>query len=468
MSDRKPNVVFLLSDDMSWADMGCYGQDKIQTPNFDALCAEGMRFGAAYAGAPVCAPSRSCLMQGKHLGHATVRENMVWDGEHVYRHSLRADDVTVAQLFKQAGYATGMFGKWGLALPDQSGLPNDMGFDEFFGYLNQRRAHNYYPPYLWHNKTKVELPENGEHDHQAEKQFDQQGNHVVNGAPDPAKASYSFDLCHDHAMRFVREHADEPFFLYLPVTIPHGAFEAPNLLQYRDRDWPLKMKIYAAMLTHLDNALGELVDLMKDKGIFDDTLFIFVSDNGYSHGGSAGLDAFFNHAGPFKGAKGNLNQGGIRVPGFVRWPGRVPEGTFDNTPWGFFDFLPTACELLGRDCPPGVDGVSMLGTWTGQGAPADRDFLYWQFNHEQAARIDQWYIHREHPEKPIEVYHADDDPGQENDLAEAKPDLVARAAEIFAAEHTESLYFHSPGEPEEAWHGRLAQAGVTLPHNVMG
>ncbi len=472
MTLPKPNVIFILSDDMSWADMGCFGQTKIETPHLDALCTGGVRFNACYAGAPLCAPSRSCLMQGRHLGHATVRENMVRDGDAVYRHCLQADDTTVAHIFKQAGYATGMFGKWGLALHNQTGQPNDMGFDEFFGYLNQRKAHSYYPPYLWHNTERIDLPENVGHLHREPNEYKADGTTLVNGVKDPLAASYSFDLCEEKSLAFVRRHKDDPFFLYLPVTIPHGALEAPSLLQYNDRDWPLLHKIYAAMVTRLDDAVGRLVEMLHELNIYDNTLIIFASDNGYSFKNKADdedgvtLAEFFDHTGPYKGTKGNLNQGGLRVPAFAHWSGHIEAGSVSNAPWAFYDFLPSMCGLLEQPLPDGVDGVNVLPTWTGCGEQQDREYFYWQFNDEQAARLDDLYIYRRTPSAPIEIYHVDDDPQQETDLAGANPDLVARAAAIFDREHTPTVFFPSPGESREAWSARLHASGQELDHNV--
>jgi arylsulfatase A-like enzyme len=274
-------------------------------------------------------------------------------------------------------------------------------------------------------------------------------------------------------MDFVRRHADQPFFLYLPVTIPHGVHEVPNLLQYRDRDWPLAMKVYAAMVTRLDNAVGELVDLLKARGIFDNTLLVFASDNGYSFRDQGDeqttLAEFFDHAGPFKGAKGNLHQGGVRVPAFAHWPGRIEPGTVNDTPWAFCDWLPTACDLLDRPVPDGVDGVSMLPTWTGRtDEQADRELLYWEFRDEQAARLGPWWVRRDDPTRPVEVYHADDDPAETTDRAAELPDVVARAEAIFASQHAPSDYFPDPGESQESWWDRLRANGLTPAHNVMG
>ena len=294
-------------------------------------------------------------MQGLHLGHATVRENMSCHPEGEYRHTLEEGDLTLAHIFQQQGYTTGMFGKWGLGLSDQEGIPENMGFDSFFGYLNQRKAHNYFPEYLWSNTTKVDLPENVGHNHKATRTYDAEGNLLVEGVADPKATKYSFDLCEEASLEFVKENKDTPFFLYLPVTTPHGAFEVPNLLQYRDKDWPEAAKAYSAMLTHLDNSVGTLIELLKELDIFDNTLFLFASDNGYSHRGHPEVDETLNHAGPYRGQKGNLLQGGVRVPAFAYWPGHIPAGSTSPLPWAFYDLFPTLCEVLGHETPEGLD-----------------------------------------------------------------------------------------------------------------
>jgi arylsulfatase len=221
------------------------------------------------------------------------------------------------------------------------------------------------------------------------------------------------------------------------------------------------------MITHFDNSVGRLVDLLKELNLYENTLLIFASDNGYSHRNCSELESTFEHSGPYRGHKGNIFQGGLRVPAFAHWANHVPGGTTETTPWAFYDFLPTMCELLGTETPSGLDGVSVLPTWLGRkGEQQERDFFYWQFNHEQAMRSGEYYIHRLSPSDPIEVFHAEADPRQENDLAEKHPDVVARANEVFADEHTESLYFPSPGETREQWWARMEKAGVVLPDNV--
>jgi arylsulfatase A-like enzyme len=469
----KPNIIWIMSDDLSWGDLGCYGQALIQTPQIDQLAAGGMRFTQCYSGSTVCAPSRSALMQGLHPGHATVRENMVRHSRGVYRHSLQPGDRTVAQLLQEAGYATGMFGKWGLSLCDQPGLPNDKGFDVFYGYLNQRKAHTYYPEYLWSNRDKVLFPQHRGHDHRQPNVYDEQGKIVVNGVADPGAAQYSFDLYVAESERFVREHHDRPFFLYLPYTPPHGALEVADLGPYADRDWPsLTHKLWAALITRMDDAVGRLMALLRAYDLLEDTLIFFTSDNGYSAGGytqNPSLDDFFQHRGPWKGEKGNLGQGGLAVPTLAYWEGRIEPGSTCDLPWAFWDFLPTAAQVAGVTPPPGLDGISILPSLLGQpGRQAEREFLYWEFNDEQALRLGERWVYRPHPAQPIEVYDAIGDPGQTHDLAPVEPDVVRRAEDLFRQEHTPTPYMPEPGQSKEAWERELTELGIQLPNNVDG
>lgn len=468
---REPNIMWIMADDLSWGDLGCFGQSRIATPNIDALASGGMRLTHCYSGAPVCAPSRSTLMQGLHLGHATVRDNMVRHEAGVYRHSLQPDDRTVAHLLRDAGYRTGLFGKWGLALCDQPGQPNAMGFDSFFGYLNQRRAHNYYPQHLWRNTARVPYPQHKGHDHRQPNRYDEDGHIVVNGVADPGAAVYSFDAYAAESENFVRAAGQDPFFLYLAYTPPHGALEVPELGRYTDLNWPsLQHKIWAAMITRMDAAVGRLVELLKSQGVYEDTLIFFVSDNGYSAGGYAKeptLDEFFHHRGPWTGQKGSIAQGGLRVPAIAHWPGRIPAGTQSDLPWAFYDFLPTAAEAAQVAAPPGVDGISVLPTLLGRHAEqTERDYLYWEFRNEQSLRIGDRYLYRRYPEAPVQVHNALDDPQQRSDLAGSEHQLAARAEQLMAEQHVNTPYFPAPGQTREQWEGQLGELGVVLPNNV--
>lgn len=470
-SSRKPNIIWIMADDLSWGDIGCHGQEKIKTPSIDAIAREGMCFTNGHAGAPVCAPARSTLMQGLHLGHATVRANMSRAASgNVYRHGLQPDDLTVAQVLKDGGYATGLFGKWGLAVHDQPGIPTHMGYDSFFGYLNQRKAHSYYPPYLWRDTEKVLYPENEGHDHHKPNEYDAQGRILVNGVPDPRKATYAFDEYAAESLAFVRGNADRPFFLYLPYTLPHVVYEVPELGEYVKEDWPLRHKILAAMITRMDSAIGELMALLKELGIDEDTLVFFTSDNGYSVAGSAkdpSFDDVFHHRGPWPAGKNSLRQGGVRVPLLARWPGRVAPGSVSDLPWAFYDFMATAADAAGLAIPEKTDGLSVLPALLGHGDRQKKhDYLYWAYGNEHAVRIDRYYAYRRHPNQPTQIYDVFDDPREANDLAADKPDLVKQVEQIFENEFAASLYYYSPGEPADAWHARLAEAGIELPNNV--
>ncbi len=462
----RPNIIWIMADDLSWGDLGCFGGEKILTPNIDRLAEEGLRFTACYSGSTVCAPSRSSLMQGLHQGHATVRNNSAPGG---YRHNLQPDDVTVAQVLQGSGYACGLFGKWGLAVEDQTGRPNEKGFDEFCGYLNQRHAHNYYPPYLFRNTERIEFPQHAGHDHTAPNEYDRQGRITPNGMAEPGAARYSFDVYAEAAEEWVRENADGPFFAYLAYTTPHQAFEVPELGPYTDRDWPMLHRIYAAMVTRMDDAIGRVLDTLDETGQADNTLIFLTSDNGYSHRGvgeAPTLDEFFGHHGPYKGEKGNLHQGGLRVPTVARWPAAIEPGHTCNHAWAYWDLMPTAAELGGAECPA-TDGVSIAPILRGEvHRLADRPPLYWEHGNAQSVRLAQWWAYRSDPEQPVEVYDADQDPQQQHDLAADLPEVVSRVEEIMASEHEENLYFPAPGQSREEWEAALAAEGIELPVNI--
>ncbi|MGH9629489.1 MAG: arylsulfatase, partial [Bryobacteraceae bacterium] len=345
---RQPNIVFIMLDDLGSADVGCYGQKKIQTPNIDRLAREGMRFTDCYAGGAVCAPSRCVLMTGLHTGHAAVRAN-------AGTVPLRGEDVTAAEVLKGAGYATGGFGKWGLGDAGTSGEPAKQGFDQFFGYLHQIHAHSYYPEFLWQDGRKYPL----------------QGNR------EGAREQYSADLIAERALQFVRDHKDGPFFLYAAFTLPHGRFEVPSDAPYSGKHWPQGEKNYAAMVTRADRQIGAILELLEELKLRDETIVFFTSDNGGTSGGGHDV-SFFNSNGRLRGQKGQLYEGGIRVPMIVRWPGKVKAGAVNETPWAFCDFLPTAAELAGAQTPRGIDGISVLPELQAKGSLPSGRVLYWE------------------------------------------------------------------------------------------
>ena len=429
---RPPNIIFILADDLGYGDLGCYGQDLIDTPSLDRLAAEGTRFTQCYAGSTVCAPSRCCLMTGLHTGHARVRGNK--------RIPLRPQDTTVAEVLKKAGYTTALIGKWGLGEPDTSGVPNRKGFDDFYGYLNQRHAHNYFPDHLWRNEMKEPI----------------EGNVLSKDKPGVSvkRGAYSHDLCTQEALDYVERKKDSPFFLYLAYTVPHAnnergrhegdGMEIPHHGLYAELRWPEPQRGHAAMINKLDTDVGRLMAKLKDLGIDDNTIVFFSSDNGtHSEGGAR--PEFFESSGPLRGIKRDLYEGGIRVPGIVRWPGRVPANTVSDQVWAFWDFLPTAAELAGVKPPEGLDGISILPALLG-GKTVQRDPLYWEFHeggYKRAVLMGHWKAVSLRPGKRIRLYDLSQDIGETTDLASKHPDIIARV----------EAYLEQARSPSETWPG---------------
>jgi arylsulfatase A-like enzyme len=425
---RPPNIVFILADDLGYGDLGCYGQKRIQTPNIDRLAREGMKFTQCYAGSTVCAPSRCTLMLGKHTGHCTVRGNALVP--------LKPEDVTVAELLKGAGYATGLVGKWGLGEPGSTGIPNKQGFDYFYGYLNQRHAHNYYPAYLWKNTDKVLFPGN-----------------VVEGGVAKKKSVYSPNLVTEEALGLVERNAGKPFFLYLACTLPHAnnergraegdGMEIPSDAPYSDKPWPQPQKSHAAMITLLDREVGQLMAKLKELKLDDNTIVFFTSDNGPHKEGGAD-PKFFHSSGPLRGYKRSLTDGGIRVPMIVRWPGKVKAGSVSDHVWAFWDFLPTATELAGvKEVPGGLDGISVVPTLLGKAGQKEHEFMYWEFHEggfKQAVRMGEWKGIKPYG-KPMQVYHLTKDIGESKDVSKEYPDVAAKMAK----------YLQTARTPDDKW-----------------
>lgn len=427
-SGRKPNIIWIMADDMAINHVGFNGQKLIKTPNVDRIAAEGMRFSQCYAGHCVCAPCRSTLMTGQHTGHTTVRANSAPGpgGGAVkapggWRLPLQAEDVTVAEVLKRAGYTNGIFGKWGLGENESPGQPNKQGFDEWFGYLNQNRAHEYYTEYLWRNQEKV----------------------ILEGNREEPKTDYSHDLVHKESLGFLERNQDKPFFLYLAYTIPHAKMQVPDLGEYADRDWPKNQKTYAAMVTRMDRGIGEVMARLKQYGIDDNTIVFFTSDNGAAQSG--GEWDRFEGLGPFRGKKGTLYEGGIRVPMAVRWPGKIQPGSESDHAWAFWDFLPTAAELAGIEPPANIDGLSVVPALLGKKQKA-HDFLYWEIPSglKQAVRMGDWKAVRPGWKKPLELYNLKTDIGEKNNVADKHPDVVARIEGYLETARTESPYYPSP------------------------
>lgn len=405
---ERPNIIFIMADDLGYGDLGCYGQKLIKTPHIDKLAKEGIRFTQCYAGSTVCAPSRSVLMTGKHTGHTTVRGNrgkggVLGLGGVKGRVPLNAEDITVAEVLKQAGYTTGMTGKWGLGEPNTSGLPNRQGFDQWFGYLNQKNAHTYYPPYVWHNEQKVEL----------------------NGNKKNPKTDYTHDMCTDFALKFIRDNQKNPFFLYVPYCLPHSKLEIPSIEPYADEQWSSDEKKYAAMVTRMDRDVGRMIALLKELEIDDDTIVFFCSDNGAAFR----WEKRFNSSGPLRGRKRDMYDGGLRTPMIVRWPHRIKPNTENDLVWYFPDVLPTCADIAGTKVPEDIDGVSILPTLLGKSQDMSDRFLYWEFfetGYMQAVRWHDWKAIKPAPGQKLELYDLSKDIGEKNNVATEHPDVIAR------------------------------------------
>ncbi len=451
---KQPNIIFILADDLGYGDLGCYGQKKIKTPNLDRMAAEGMRFTQHYAGSTVCAPSRCALMTGLHTGHAFVRGNYLLDHD-LFEGDLPIplDSVTVAKVLKEADYATGIVGKWGLGGRGTRGVPNKQGFDYFFGYLDQIRAHSYYPNYLWRKEEKVDLKEN----HKGQ------------------RGTYSHDLITKEALQFVERNKQGPFFLYLAYTIPHAELAVPedSLEQYKGK-FPEKpfeggnynaqktpRATYAGMVSRMDRDIGRLFAKLKELRIDENTVVFFSSDNGPHKEGGIGPD-FFNSVGPLRGLKRDLYEGGIRVPMLAHWPGKIKPGSASDHVSTFWDFLPTACELVGLKPLGEIDGISYLPTLLGK-KQKQHKFLYWEFSRynwnwksgqkrpprnwleSQAVRLGDWKGIRlniyENPDGPIELYNLKNDIGEKHNVAEHHPKIVAKIEKYLKTTRTPSRHF---------------------------
>lgn len=428
---RKPNIIYILADDLGYGDLSCNGQKKFKTPNIDSLAEEGVKFTQHYSGSTVCAPSRCTLMTGYHTGHAQVRGNREVRPEG--QAPMKPGTVTIPNLLEKAGYVSGAFGKWGLGYPGSVSDPTSY-FDEFYGYNCQRAAHSYYPKHLWHNRKKVELD----------------------------GKTYAHDLIMDAALKFIRKNKDHPFFCYLPVTIPHAAMQAPKKLhdkyrkifpQFEDKTGKYggdtvrnPVAAFPAMVEHLDNGIGEIMALLKKLGIDEDTLVIFTSDNG-AHLEGGHNPRFWNSNGPFRGLKRNLYEGGIRTPFVARWPARIAAGSESDHISAFWDMLPTFCDMADIEPPEGIDGISMLPALLGK-EQKEHDYLYWEFpakGGKQAIRKGDFKAIRTHvhknPNAPIKLYNLAKDPGEKNNVADRHPEIVASMRQLFKTARVKSKKF---------------------------
>ncbi|HSG67323.1 MAG TPA: arylsulfatase [Bacteroidales bacterium] len=448
-SISKPNIIFILADDLGYNELGCYGQEIIRTPNIDRMASEGMRFTQHYSGSPVCAPSRSVLMTGMHTGHSFIRDNreIKPEGQLAIADSV----ITIAEVLKSRGYVTGAIGKWGLGWPGSEGDPNNQGFDLFFGYNCQRHAHNHYPRYLWRNDEQIMLEGN---------------DRSLSGA------QYAQDLFTEEAINFLISNKDTSFFLYLPFIIPHVSIQVPeeSLKEYRDsipetpyehKDYYLEHPYphagYAAMVTHMDKAVGRIISKMQDLGLEENTIVIFASDNGPTYARVGGADSeFFNSAGPFRGLKGNVHEGGIRVPLIVRWPAKISAGKVSDHLSYFPDFFPTFAELAGAEISHDIDGLSLLPVFFGREDVPEHEFLYWEFpsyGGQQAIRYKNWKGVREGLFKDfsasLQLYDLSKDIGETTDVAIENAEVVSLLDSLMKASHVPSKEFPFPAIDEQ-------------------
>ena len=440
-SAARPNIIFILADDLGYGELGSYGQKKILTPRLDKMASEGLRFTNAYSGNAVCAPSRCSLMTGLHQGHAWVRDNRTYGVEG--QTPLPASTVTIARLLQAAGYRTGAMGKWGLGGPGSDGDPNKQGFDLFYGFNCQGHAHNHYPFYLWKNDQRVALPGN---------------DGTYKGK------QYAHDLFEKEALDFIQANKDRPFFLYVPFTVPHVSLQVPpdSLEPYKDWEekpyWGEKGYLphqrpraaHAGMITRMDRSVGRILDLVASLGLDENTLVIFSSDNG-SIDAAGGHDLeFFKGNGALRGEKGQLYEGGIRIPFIARWPGRIKAGTSSDIPIAFWDVLPTLCDVAKIPTPGRLDGLSFEPTLFGRPQTA-HEYFYWEFpsyGGQQAVRMGRWKAIRTDLAKgpqPVQLYDLETDPAETKDVAAANPSVLATIERIMSENHTRSELFPIKG-----------------------
>ncbi|WPO36719.1 arylsulfatase [Flammeovirgaceae bacterium SG7u.111] len=444
---RRPNIIYILADDLGYGDLSCYGQQNFSTLNIDKLAERGMKFTQHYSGSTVCAPSRSSLMTGLHTGHTPIRGNKGWKPEGQW--PLPAEAFTIAEMLKEAGYATGAFGKWGLGFVDTEGAPHNQGFDEFYGYNCQSLAHNYYPFHLWHNTEKV----------------------ILEGNEGKGTAVYAPDPTHQHALKFMEDNKDKEFFMYYPTAIPHAELVAPEsyMEKYRGKFLPEKAykgvdegerykkgpyasqeeshAAFAAMVNYLDDQVGEIVAKLKELGIEDNTIIVFTSDNGPHLEGGADPD-YFDSNGILTGYKRDLYEGGIRVPMIVWWPEKVKAGSQTDHVSAFWDVMPTVAEIVGVEKPQNIDGISFMPTLTGEKEQVQHEYLYWEFHEKrgrQALRQGDWkllrYDVKKSPGKPYELYNLKNDPSEKNNLAGENPEKLQELIGLLEGARTESEVF---------------------------
>ncbi len=447
-TNKKPNIIYILADDLGYGDLNCYGQTKFSTPNIDKLASQGVLFTQHYSGSTVCAPSRSCLMTGMHTGHTVIRGNKEIQPEGQY--PIPDSTYTLAEMFKTKGYVTGAFGKWGLGFPNSEGDPTKQGFDTFFGYNCQRLGHNYYPRHLWSNNDSI----------------------VLEGNKGKGTETYAPKLIHEKTLEFIETNKNNPFFLCVASIIPHAELVVPEeeLKGFRGEYSPEKIfkgvddgpeyrngpyasqkeshATFAAMMYILDRQVGEIMEKVKASGIEKNTVIVFTSDNGPHQEGGAD-PVYFNSNGDLKGFKRDLYEGGIRVPMIVKWPGKIKANSKTDHISAFWDVLPTFSDVLEANIPKNIDGISFLPTLLNNTEKQEKhEYLYWEFHEKggrQAVRKDNWkavkYDVLKNPDAPLELYDLSKDIGEENNVANEYPEIVKEMKLIIRRARTPSSIF---------------------------
>jgi len=432
---KKPNIILILADDLGYGDLSCFGQQKLKTPRLDAMAKEGMKFTQFYAGCTVCAPSRSVLMTGRHMGRTVVR------GNSTAPIVIQPHQSTLASVLKGAGYQTACIGKWGVGTPDNFTNPNDVGFNHFFGYINMWHAHNFYPEFLIRNgrvdKLKNEVA-------QRWKGFQDPKQPMAGRGVAVKRIEYAPDLFIEDSLAFIRRNQKHPFFLYFAMNVPHAnneagnkGMEVPDLDEFAGKNWPEPEKGFAKMIQNIDRDTGRILDLLKELKIAENTLVIFTSDNGPHQEGGHKAD-YFDSNGPYRGIKRDLTEGGIRVPTIAWWPGTIEGGGSDDGHWYFGDFMATASELAGVKAPAGIDSESFVDVMHGK-KKVRKNPLYWEFYEKgsaQAVRFGKWKAIRQPMfTGKVELYDMSNDPGEKTDYAQHRPDLARHAVSLMEKMH---------------------------------
>ncbi|MEL7118291.1 MAG: arylsulfatase [Bacteroidota bacterium] len=479
----QPNIIFILADDLSYRDLSCYGQKRYQTPNLDGLARSGIRFTQAYAAAPECAPSRAALLTGLHTGRGRIRTNSSARGQE----HLHDEDLTIAEVLKEAGYNTGFTGKWGVGLPGTEGLPYKQGFDYCFGYYDQSRAHTFIPDYLWENDTKVFYPENKgfemnrRYDYsQVQNTYDEEGKLYIEELEEPYKYAYSQNEIEVASLQFIDEHHPQktgaPFFLYFATQLPHGpvitdrmeGLSCPDTVSQTSCEW-------GAMVVQLDEYVGQLMAYLKDNNLYDNTILFFASDNGYSmcgytlrgNGPDWPDDPWLQNKGPFTGGKFSVLEGGCRVPFFVSCPAKYKPAVYSDPVW-LPDFFPTAISLAGLEANAyDHDGKSLLPFMEGQsGKFKAHEYLYFSKGAEQAVRMGPWKAYRKNYNAPMELYLIEEDTYTQQNLAHLYPNVVKKVEDIMEKEHKPTKWYRNPKESQQEYQAKKLRAiaeGEVLP-----